>query len=119
LVSRILSGLHTTLLAIWGYISRLKTVTLADVGAACMAVFRALGQIPATVWRALKALVWVGWEVSWRIFGTVGAVIYALGLIAFLLVTYIPHLIFDIMASLTGSAAKGGHEILVWFNPKW
>ena len=116
IASRIASFFHTIFTAVATFFAKL---TLEDVMNGIRDVLKAMFlEFPAKCWSWVLTFGKVSYDVLEILLGTAGEIIWAIGRATLWLVLYVPKKIWVILSSLIASGAKGGHEVMVWIDPK-
>ncbi|EGS23236.1 uncharacterized protein CTHT_0009020 [Thermochaetoides thermophila DSM 1495] len=113
----IIAALHTIVAAVLDFF---RNITLRNVWAGVCDVFDAIfRRLPRAVWYGIKS---AGECASWVIvslFGCFGkAILLIIGALWYC-AKYVPHQLWEIIQGFWSSLAKGYHELMTWFNPKY
>lgn len=111
----VVSFVHSLAMAI---ITRLRAVTLADLGRAMAAIPRAFISIIAAVWEGLAKLWGLSYDVLNTLFGWLGHAVWCVGAGVWWLVTYVPRNLGRATKRLGEWAMQAAREVRVWIDPK-
>ncbi|KAK1829901.1 ankyrin repeat domain-containing protein 50 [Podospora conica] len=114
---RVVSVLHTAVTALVGWF---RTITLKDVWNGVCAVLDAVFVgLPKALWSGFKTAGEVVVMVFLGLFGFTGQLIIWLFQGLWWLAKYIPERLWKILCGIGSAFAKGFHEVMVLFNPKY
>lgn len=114
---RVVSVLHTAVTAVLDFF---RTITLKDVWNGVCAVLEAVFvTLPRTLWSGFKTAGEVVVMVFLGLFGFTGQLIIWLFQGLWWLAKFIPERLWMILCGIGSAFAKGFHEVMVLFNPKY
>ena len=115
-IGKILSLLHTILLAIATF---LRNLSLRDIWNGFCDVLRAIFvTFPKTLWSWIQKFGEVSYKVMVALFGWFGELIWFIAEVLKWLVLYIPSKLWIVLQSLGGSIGRGLSEMMFWINPR-
>lgn len=113
---RTVSALHT---AVTMVITWCKDITLKDVwNGMKIAFFAVVRDLPLAVWQFASNVGEVMYKTAKILFGTLGSLVYYIGLDVWHVIMYVPKNIWDMMRAVGRSLAKAFNEVMVQFDPK-
>lgn len=114
---RVVSVLHTAVTAVLDFF---RTITLKDVWNGVCAVLEAVFvTLPKTLWSGFKTVGEVVIMIFLGLFGFTGQLIIWLFQGLWWLAKFIPERLWMILCGIGSAFAKGFHEVMVLFNPKY
>ena len=114
--AKTISALHTALTMV---ITWCKDITLRDVwNGVKIAFFAVFKDLPLAVWNFASDVGEVIYKTAKQLFGTLGSLVYYIGLGVWHVVLYIPQNIWDMVKAVGRSLGKAFNEVMVQFDPK-
>lgn len=114
---RVVSVLHTAVAAV---LDAFRNITLKDVWNGVCDVFRAVYvTLPREIWKIARDAAKMISMAILGLFGLTAGLIIQIFQILWYIAKYVPQQVGTILAGIWSSIAKGYHEIMVWFNPKY
>jgi len=116
IVKQFVSVVHTLISAI---VTFFREITIQDVWNAFCALTRTTFiSLPKAIWHGIAAVGKVSYDVLEAVFGWLGKAAWFIVRGVYELVLYIPEKLGIVVGRMASSVKKGGHEVLVWWDPK-
>ncbi|KAL2072866.1 hypothetical protein VTL71DRAFT_12209 [Oculimacula yallundae] len=115
-VLKVVSFLSTILEAV---ISFFRALTLKDIWNGFVEVLKVMFiTFPKVLWSWIDAFGETSYRMLKALFGSLGQLLWILGLGVLWVVTFLPRQLWKILLSMGESFGKAGYEVKVWLNPK-